>query len=260
MKKLLLLLITAFTITTSNATITDEESNLYESILCMNFENPEIVWAQAILETGHLKSKLCKNYNNLFGMKMARKRYTLATGRTNHGYAVYNSKDSSLADYLVWQNVLIKKKGSMSSTAYMNYINMVYCETPGYSKQLKQILRKNRGHLSAIKRMQKVYNNHLFEMGVKYTKHKTLIMKINRKNLYDHLVKYELNVIGKTIEEVKEDKWWFSNNTFTTEQHEEFKKYAIELIKKTLKLGEKKAKLQFSWFDLQYGLKVDEKI
>lgn len=38
--------------------------------------NPDIVYAQAILETGHFKSKVCKDCNNLFGLYDSRnKRY-----------------------------------------------------------------------------------------------------------------------------------------------------------------------------------------
>lgn len=81
-------------------------------------------------------------------------------------------------------------------------------------------------------------------------------MKINKDNLYDHLIEYELTMVGKTVEEVKKDEKWFSNNILTTEQHQSFKEYATELIKKTLKLKQKKAELQFSWFDLMYGLRV----
>ncbi|MEI6186940.1 MAG: hypothetical protein WCP46_00360 [Alphaproteobacteria bacterium] len=83
-------------------------------------------------------------------------------------------------------------------------------------------------------------------------------MKINKDNLYDHLIEYELTMAGKTIKEVKKDEKWFSNNTLTPEQYDSFKEYAIELIKKTLKLNKDKAKLQFSWFDLMYGLRVNK--
>lgn len=79
---------------------------------------------------------------------------------------------------------------------------------------------------------------------------------INRQNISDHLVEYQLKMVGKTIEEVTNDEYWFTNNTMTQEQHEEFKAYAIPLLKKVFKFNKSKAEQTFSWFDLQFGLKI----
>jgi len=81
-------------------------------------------------------------------------------------------------------------------------------------------------------------------------------MKINKKNLGDHLIEYQLNMIGKTIQDIIDDQQWYSNNTMTKEQMEIFKIYAIPLIKKVYRCSEKKAIGLFSWFDLQYGLRI----
>ena len=82
--------------------------------------------------------------------------------------------------------------------------------------------------------------------------------KITRENIAEHLVEYQLEMIGKTIKEVKEDEFWFSNNTITSEQHEEFKKYAIPLLKKVFKYNKSKAEKTFDWFNLQYGLRIKD--
>jgi SpoVK/Ycf46/Vps4 family AAA+-type ATPase len=62
----------------------------------------------------------------------------------------------------------------------------------------------------------------------------------------------------KTIDEVKDDEFWYSNNTMTSAQVEEFKKYAIPLLKKIFKFNKSKAESTFSWFNLAYGLRVKE--
>jgi hypothetical protein len=80
--------------------------------------------------------------------------------------------------------------------------------------------------------------------------------KINRTNITDHLIEYELQMIGKTVEDVKSDPQWYSNNTFTQEQHDEFKAYAVPLLKKIFKFNKGKAENTFSWFDLQFGLRI----
>lgn len=79
--------------------------------------------------------------------------------------------------------------------------------------------------------------------------------KITRENIAEHLVEYELSLVGKTMEGVMNDREWYHNNTLTKEQVVEFKKYAIALIKKTLKCNKTKAESTFSWFWLQFGLR-----
>ena len=59
---------------------------------------PEIVWAQAILETGHFRSKIFRYNNNMFGMRLARLRKRTAIGK-RFGYAIYSSWQESIIDY-----------------------------------------------------------------------------------------------------------------------------------------------------------------
>ena len=80
--------------------------------------------------------------------------------------------------------------------------------------------------------------------------------KINRLNVADHLVEYQLNMIGKTMLEAIQTPEWFTKWTMTEEQHEEFKKYAIPLLKKVFKFNTNKAKDTFAWFDMQFGLRI----
>lgn len=80
--------------------------------------------------------------------------------------------------------------------------------------------------------------------------------KINRTNIAQHLIEYELNMIGKTIKDVENDTEWYYNNTMTEEQYEEFKKYAIPLLKKIFKFNKSKAEQTFSWFNFQFGLRI----
>lgn len=81
--------------------------------------------------------------------------------------------------------------------------------------------------------------------------------KVNRTNITDHLIIYELEMIGKTIDDVKSDERWYSNNTMTQEQHDKFRAYAIPLLKKIFKFNKGKAESTFNWFDMMYGLKIE---
>ena len=81
--------------------------------------------------------------------------------------------------------------------------------------------------------------------------------KINRLNIADHLIEYQLAMVGKTMADALKDDMWFFNWTITQEQYEEFEKYAIPLIKKVFKCNTTKAKDTFGWFNLQFGLRIE---
>ena len=81
-------------------------------------------------------------------------------------------------------------------------------------------------------------------------------MKVTRENIADHLVEYQLNMIGKTIEDVKNDPDWYYNNTWSTEEYLQFRKYSVDLIKKTFRCNKRKADSTFDWFNLNFGLRV----
>ena len=80
--------------------------------------------------------------------------------------------------------------------------------------------------------------------------------KITRDNITKHLVEYELNMVGKTLEDTLSDDMWFFNWTMTPDEHKEFKAYAIPLLKKTFKFNKSRAEETFGWFDLQFGLRI----
>ena len=80
--------------------------------------------------------------------------------------------------------------------------------------------------------------------------------KINRTNIADHLIEYQLKMVGKTVFDVMGDEKWYYNNTMTPEQHEEFKAYAIPLLKKIFKFNKSRAEGTFGWFNLQFGLRI----
>jgi uncharacterized C2H2 Zn-finger protein len=82
--------------------------------------------------------------------------------------------------------------------------------------------------------------------------------KITRLNIADHLVEYQLNMVGKTTADARKDDMWYHNWTFTQQQYELFRAYAIPLIKKTFRCNTKKATETFDWFNLQFGLRLKD--
>lgn len=75
-----------------------------------NVKHKNIVYAQAILETGHFRSKVCREYNNLFGL--------------------YNSRSKDYYRFNHW---------SESVVAYLNYIQYRYKPPDDYYKFLEEI-------------------------------------------------------------------------------------------------------------------------
>jgi hypothetical protein len=119
---------------------------LYNEILEMGIEFPDIVWAQAILESGHFTSRVFKENNNLFGMRLPKSRSTLAKG-SRYGYAIFEYWQESVGDYWLYQEALFRKKGKMTRTQYLSHLNRSYASTRDYSKLLAKVMK---GHKSVL--------------------------------------------------------------------------------------------------------------
>lgn len=79
---------------------------------------------------------------------------------------------------------------------------------------------------------------------------------INRTNIGEHLLVYQLEMVNKTLKDVANDDKWFFNITMTRNQAIQFRSYAIPLIKKTFKCNRVKAEGIFEWFNLTFGLRI----
>ena len=80
--------------------------------------------------------------------------------------------------------------------------------------------------------------------------------KINRLNIGDHLLEYQLAMVGKTIKDAEKEDYWWDKWTITREQEDEFRKYAIPLLKKVFKYNKAKAEYTLGYFILDMGLRV----
>lgn len=137
MKKLFLSILLFLSVLFSFATEINRYK-VYSVIKSLEIQFPEIVLAQAILESGNFKSKIAKNGHNIFGMKMPKKRKTIASG-VYKGYAKYCCWEESVYDYKLWQ----KSKKFRSKNEYLKYLAKVYCKTPNYISKLKKIIKQN---------------------------------------------------------------------------------------------------------------------
>jgi uncharacterized FlgJ-related protein len=115
------------------------EQKLIEKIDQLNFRFPHIILAQAKLESGHFKSTIFLENNNMFGMKEAKLRANLAKG-TNREHAYYDSWQDCVCDYALYYSTYlsdIKTEGE-----YFEYLKQNYAEDKTYVQRLKQIINK----------------------------------------------------------------------------------------------------------------------
>lgn len=114
------------------------EEKFVNKIKELNFPFPNIVYAQAILESNRFTSSIFKENNNIFGMRLATQRITSAKGE-NNTYAYYSHWTESLIDYALYSaNYLSKLK---TEEDYYNYLQQNYAEDSRYVEKLKEIVK-----------------------------------------------------------------------------------------------------------------------
>ena len=86
-------------------------------------------------ESANFKSKIFKENNNLFGMKMPKRRKTMAIG-INRGHAKYSSWQASVIDYKLMQKRYAHNK---SRNQYFVYLRK-YAQDPNYVNKIKRRL------------------------------------------------------------------------------------------------------------------------
>lgn len=98
-----------------------------------------IVYAQAILESNNFKSKLCKENNNIFGMKVPAQRFTFCNNPYDYGnYAKYDNIESCVLDYKAWQQTYAYH--IRDENVYFAFLAEVYAEDKNYVNKLKKII------------------------------------------------------------------------------------------------------------------------
>jgi hypothetical protein len=95
-------------------------------------------------------------------------------------------------------------------------------------------------------------------------------LKIGDPKIIEQFINKELENYGVTMEDVKnypdgiiEGLPWYQYYTFKThDDHDEWKNWCIDFLKTqvTPKLRKDRINVEFAWFDLMYGLKVEEEM
>ena len=101
------------------------DQQVYDELKKYNVKHPEIVLAQAKLETGNFTSTLCKKHGNLFGLKR------------KGGYAKFNNWRESVKAYRDW--VQYKYKGG---DYYVFLKKIGYASDPKYIIKVKEMVKR----------------------------------------------------------------------------------------------------------------------
>lgn len=101
------------------------DSNVYREIVSNNIYHPDIVLAQAKLETGNYKSKACTVYNNLFGLR-----------KPDGSYYKFNSWQESVKAYKDW----VQNKYTPPNDYYDFLDSIRYAEDDSYINKLRDMV------------------------------------------------------------------------------------------------------------------------
>jgi uncharacterized FlgJ-related protein len=145
MKRLLLtVFLSLITLSKTNQTyeiitqvISFSELNVYKQLVKVGIAYPDVVLAQAKIETGNFTSKIFRENNNMFGMKLPERRQTTAVGKSRN-HAKYIDWIQSVRDYKLWQDQMIHR--APTKRAYLAYLKRNYAEDKNYIKKIKQII------------------------------------------------------------------------------------------------------------------------
>jgi hypothetical protein len=114
------------------------KEKLYEQIIKFGIKFPDIVFAQAMIESGELTSKLFKTANNMFGMRFPSIRETTAQGKTTSGYSRYEDWNFGVYDYFLWQDHMLRNRDEITKSQYFSLLGRVYAEDPNYVSKVKK--------------------------------------------------------------------------------------------------------------------------
>lgn len=129
MRQILIILLLALSVTATAQTIDEikempADEGLFYAMEYYGIMEPHIVYAQAVLETGHFKSDLCRKHGNLFGLYDSRR----------HAYCHFGHWIESVVAYR--DRVQSKYKGG----DYYYFLDALpYALDPEYTKKVRII-------------------------------------------------------------------------------------------------------------------------
>lgn len=101
------------------------EKGLWEALEYYEIHHREIVYAQAVLETGHFKSDGCRKGNNLFGLR----------GKRYHRYSHWSESVKAYKEK-------VQSRYRPGEDYYKFLKRIHYAESPTYNSLIKRIVKQ----------------------------------------------------------------------------------------------------------------------
>lgn len=79
---------------------------------------------------------------------------------------------------------------------------------------------------------------------------------INRENVSEHLLEFQMNILGKTMADTIHESSWKKDWKLTHKQKTMFKSYATGVLKKVFRFNTSKAHETYDFFDKNFGLSI----
>ncbi len=126
----------------------DSLIKIYEFACKSDAWYPEVIFAQAVLESANGKSELARTCNNLFGMKQASTRPNtqinyMVNNKSSLGqiYGIYMNWQHSVIDRILWDEWVFSGK-KPTREQYMAKLGGVYAEDKQYISKLNKIIER----------------------------------------------------------------------------------------------------------------------
>lgn len=121
-----------------NSTFTPEL--FMQALVADSIQHPEIVFSQALIESGYFKSKLFRLGHNCMGMHRAEKRKTTAIGLCLK-HARYRTWVDQVRDIKLWQDYFLKGQ-HLTQAQYLNKLRH-YAADPNYLAKVRKHLAES---------------------------------------------------------------------------------------------------------------------
>lgn len=84
-----------------------------------------------------------------------------------------------------------------------------------------------------------------------------MVNDMKLQEIFVELINKQMEPYNKKYEDLKSEEEWYSKYTTTESQEEEFRKWAIDLLRRKGKMTKKRAQKEVDWFILGYGLRTE---
>ena len=81
---------------------------------------------------------------------------------------------------------------------------------------------------------------------------------MNNSKVLIEMIEKQLSFVGLKFDDILKSQTWYSEHFVTQKQHDEWRSFCIDTMRKKLRYTKKYAEAQFSFMNLMYGFRTKE--